>query len=203
MAWISEMGQVVNLLLMVFGFLILSAGLAFAMRSASVYAALSAVLGGVLLGGILYADIGVETASLAVASFAIVCGLVYLLFFCVFALWRLRAERRKRRAEIAKCLPYTLPQRENTYVRERLHTALNTPQLDEGEQQIAVCLGYARELLGKVQASPLSIGERLQTEEMGKILTLYKGKEDWTAREVCALNELCAVLLKLSAKYTV
>ena len=55
MAWISEMGQVVNLLLMVFGFLILSAGLAFAMRSASVYAALSAVLGGVLLGGILYA----------------------------------------------------------------------------------------------------------------------------------------------------
>jgi hypothetical protein len=95
---------------------------------------------------------------------------------------------------------YTLPQRENTYVRTRLHTTLSVPK-EENAQENAVHLRYAMELLSKVKAAPLSVGERLQTEEMGKILNLYHGKEDWTVGELNGLNEMCAALLKLSAKY--
>ena len=58
-------------------------------------------------------------------------------------------------------------------------------------------------MLGKVKAAPLTIAERLQTDEMMKVFTLYQGKEEWSVEEVRSLNELCAQLLKLSAKYAV
>ncbi|MBE7080213.1 MAG: hypothetical protein E7371_03140 [Clostridiales bacterium] len=203
MTWINEMGTSSTLLALVCGALIFSAILAFVMRSASVYAALSAALGGVLFGGVLHSESGLETACLAVAVFAVFSGVAYLFFFCVFTLCRLRLERKKRRAELANRARYTLPQRENTYVRDRLNTALQSPCADESCGQRTIRLGHARELLVKVQSAPLTVGERLQTEEIGRMLTLYKGKENWTAREICALNDTCAFLLKLSAKYAV
>jgi hypothetical protein len=203
MAWMDEMGQVSVWLALVCGALILSAVLAFVMRSASVYTALSAALGGTLFGGVLHSEAGLETACLAVAVFAVFSGVAYLFFFCVFTLRRLRVERKKRRAELANRARYTLPQRENTYVRDRLNTALQSPCEEEACGEREIRLGHARELLGKVQSAPLTVGERLQTEEIGRILTLYHGKENWTARELCALNDTCAFLLKLSAKYAV
>ena len=63
--------------------------------------------------------------------------------------------------------------------------------------------GYARALLGKLRGAPLSVAERLQAEEMSKVIALYRGKENWTVEEVRGLNDLCAALLKLSAKYAV
>jgi hypothetical protein len=82
-----------------------------------------------------------------------------------------------------------------------LTTALQPPE--DGQETMTVRLGYARELLGKVQSAPLSVAERLHTEEIGKMLSLYKGKNVWTAGEINGLNEVCATLLKLSAKYAV
>ena len=172
MVKMDEMGQVPVLLLVVCGALILSAVLAFVMRSTSVYAALSAVLGGVLLGGILHAKANLETACIAVAVFAVFSGITYLFFFCIFTLRRLRLDRKKRRAEMAKRAQYTLPQRENTYVRDRLNTALQPPCLDEDCGQRTIRLGHARALLVKVQSAPLTVSERLQTEEIGRMLTL-------------------------------
>lgn len=202
MQWMDEIQRVSTLLFMIGGLLCGAAILAFIMRSPSVYAALSAVLGGALVGGLLQAKVGMEAVCVSLSAFAVCGGVIYLFFFCAFALRRLRVEWKKQRAEMAKRVQYTLPQRENTYVRQRLDVALNGPQ-DEETWQGTVPLGYARELLGKVQAAPLSVGERLQTEELGKVLTLYKGKENWTASELSGLNDVCAFLLKLSAKYTV
>lgn len=203
MQYINELQQVSMLLLVIGGLLFIAAIISLIMRSPSVYAALSAILGGVLFGGLLYEKVQLITVCAAVSVFAIFCGTTYLLFFCLLALQRMRAERKRRRAEIARRLQYTLPDRENTYVRTRLNTALTACQDEETVQALSVKLGYARELLGKVQASPLSVGERLQTEEMGKLLTLYKGKDSWTVKEMNGLNEICAFLLKLSAKYSV
>jgi hypothetical protein len=98
---------------------------------------------------------------------------------------------------------YTLPQRENGYIRERLNTALHISEGQDCAKQARVRLGYARILLGKVKAAPLSVAERLQTEEMDKAFALYRGKTLWTAEELRGLNDLCSVLLKLSAKYAV
>ena len=49
----------------------------------------------------------------------------------------------------------------------------------------------------------MTVAERLQIEEMEKILALYYDKKEWTAEELRSVNELCSSLLKISAKYAV
>ena len=134
---------------------------------------------------------------------------LFLVFYAVACAIRTVLARRKRkrterieRAEMERRLQYALPQRENAYIRARLQTSLRVEGAEES-RQAHVRLGYARALLGKVRGAPLTVAERLQTEEMGKELALYRGKEIWTAEELRGLNDLCAVLLKLSAKYAV
>ena len=143
---------------------------------------------------------------------AVVLTWVSILLTVYFALTLIRRTiargKRKRkerlaRAEIARRMEYTLPQSENEYVRMRLQSALRVEKTDEEGRWARVRLGYARVLLGKVKGAPLSVAERLQAEEMGKTLALYRGKEIWTAEELRGLNEVCATLLKLSAKYAV
>ena len=121
-----------------------------------------------------------------------------------FAYGKRKRRERARRTAQEKRMQYTLPQSENEYVRMRLQSALRVGQTDEEEEKWArVRLGYARVLLSKVKGAPLTVAERLQIEEMGKVFTLYRGKEAWTVEELRGLNDLCAALLKLSAKYAV
>ncbi len=202
MCWLEELQPIFDVVIMVAVVLFFAAVLAFALKSVSVYTAISVVVGGVFGLFISLEEISRAAAHIAASVLAIFAGATYLLLFCVITSRRLRLERKKRRAELARQVQYTLPQKENTYVRARLNTTLSAPK-EERCVDSSVRLGYARELLAKVKASPLSVGERLQTEEMAKILTLYKGKEDWTVGELNGLNELCAFLLKLSAKYGV
>ena len=125
------------------------------------------------------------------------------IFRIVIARGKKKRKERLKRAEIVRRMQYTLPQSENEYVRMRLQSALRVEKTDEEGRWARVRLGYARVLLGKVKGAPLSVAERLQAEEMGKTLALYRGKELWTAEELRGLNEVCAALLKLSAKYAV
>ena len=119
-------------------------------------------------------------------------------------------ERKRRRAEIERRLCYTLPDRENGYVRERLNVALKIPETELGEDvggsfdgKEFVKLEHARLLLNKIKEAPLSQAERLQTEEIGKTFSLYVHKEKWSPADLRAVNEICGILLKLSAKYAV
>ncbi|MBR2320926.1 MAG: hypothetical protein IKA57_02180 [Clostridia bacterium] len=125
------------------------------------------------------------------------------LLFALLSAYRRKGEEKRRRAEVERRLQYTLPQKDNEYIRERLQNGLKVEEMDVEMKKIHVRLGYARVLLGKVKAAPLTIAERLQTDEMMKVFTLYQGKEEWSVEEVRSLNELCAQLLKLSAKYAV
>ena len=131
---------------------------------------------------------------------------VYMLVCIIRTVLITRKRKRKERLErmaLERRMQYTLPQSENEYVRMRLQSALRVGMADEEGRWARVRLGYARILLGKVKDAPLTVAERLQTEEMGKAFALYRGKEVWTAEELRGLNEVCAALLKLSAKYAV
>ena len=204
MLWMEKIQPIAPLLWTAFAALFAVAILSLWLRSLSVYLAFTSILGGLFGIFTLYFGAIREVVWLAVSVLAVFGGMVYMLLFCTLALRRSTLQRRQRRAEIARRVQYTLPQRENTYIRTRLNTALHFSDTGEEEKiQTAVRLGYARILLTKVQAAPLTVADRVQVEEMGKIFTLYKGKEEWTVKEVNGVNNLCASLLKLSAKYVV
>ena len=192
------------------GCLILAAIAAFVFGNASIYTAFAVIFGGG--AGIVAACIDVEkTAGLvSLSALLIVGGAFYLLLFCLLSLRRMIRERKRRRMEIRRRLQYTLPDRENSYVRTRLNTTLQVPKIGvNADMDIAkldkntVKLGYARQLLGKVREAPLSPAERLQAEEMEKAFALYFHKDGWTKEELQTINEICASILKLSAKYAV
>ena len=202
MDWMKELQPILDIMIAVGVVLLVAAILAVVLKSLSIYVAFSLALGGVLWLALSLEKVSRSAAHIATSVLLIFGGVTYLLLFCIILSCRVRLERKQRRRELARRVQYTLPQKENTYVRTRLNTALSMPQ-EENLAYAAVRLGYVRELLVKVKATPLSVGERLQVEEMGKILSLYKGKEDWTIHELNRLNDMCASLLKLSAKYGV
>lgn len=183
--------------------LLLAAVVAYCLQETGVYAAIAVATVGAF--GIAVPFFGVQktAAWVSLSLLLVFAGGIYLLLFGVISLRKAIAERKKNRAEIARRVQYTLPQRENGYVRERLNTALHISDGHDCAKQAHVRLGYARVLLGKVKAAPLTVAERLQTEEMDKTFALYRGKSLWTAEELRSLNDLCAALLKLSAKYAV
>ena len=151
-----------------------------------------------------------EISERKVPLAAVLTG-VSLFILLYAAVWSVRvvrmAKKRKRRekmrrAEKERRLEYTLPQKGNGYIRERLQSSLQV-ELGKESKQARVRLGYACALLGKLQGAPLTIAERLQAADMAETFALCRGKEVWTAEELRRLNDLCGALLKLSAKYAV
>lgn len=130
-------------------------------------------------------------------------------YFLTLFIWlcRKRIQRRKaRRAEIARRLQVTLPDRENSYVRARLNTVLQVPQERDYKKSAdgaPARLSYARKLLARVREEELSTAERLQAEDIGKIFALYLQKPRWSSEDLRTVNDTFSVLLKLSAKYAV
>lgn len=111
-----------------------------------------------------------------------------------------RAKKGQKREN--RQVEFTLPEERNTYVRARLHTALNTERAD-GEESRAVELAYARELLCRLKNAPLATAERLEIDELGRALAVYGEKKTWSAYDLRAVNDCLGRLLRLSAKYTV
>ncbi len=128
-------------------------------------------------------------------------GFAYLLLSGLLGIKRRVAERRAKRAELKRRLQFTLPDRENAFVRARLNTVLK-PEEEVGDEP-PLKLAYASALLKKLKEAPLSPAERLQASEMENAFSLYVQKEGWTAGDLRAVNDLCAALIKLSAKHAV
>lgn len=119
-----------------------------------------------------------------------VCGL--------FALGKKIRARKRTRFEKERALQYTLPDRENEFVRARLQTVLCKEEETACE---GVNLAYARELLAKLASAPVVTAERLELAEIGALFSLCVRKETLTASEVRMLGDAFGRLLKLSAKY--
>ena len=174
-------------------------------KSAGLYAALCLALTG---GGSVF----LLTRGVAWKGFflmlAIVCGLMGSGYAIVYVSVEIReriAERKARREEKKRRVQFTLPDRENQYLRDRLQTALHT----EGEEAVletrgsVARMGYARKLLAQVKESPLTPVERIDVEEFAKLLAAYDRKGKWSASDVKTVSEIFSRLLKLAAKYEI
>lgn len=193
-----------------FGFMLIATCVAYALKTTSIYSACSAVSDGAVLLWSIFSGAHKQAKLTLIAAILIFEGILYLLLFSALRVQSIVIERKRRRREIERRLCYSLPNRDNSYVRTRLNTTLQVEQNSmnadmggvEGLKK-PIKLEYARQLLKRVKASPITKAELLQLEEMEKAFALYMYKEHWTAGDLRAINELCAALLKLSAKYSV
>ena len=186
--------------------LLVSAILAWGVGDSGVYVALTAIVCGIL--GVLCSVW--QVGGIAGAKWLLIWGgSLYLCLLGVLCIKRKKMERRRFRAEEGRRLQYTLPERENEFIRIRLNTVLKEPKkelnayLGGGNLENPIQLRHAFELLNKVKSASLTTAERLQLDEMDKVFSMYVRKENWTSEDLRAVNELFALLLKLSAKYAV
>ena len=132
-------------------------------------------------------------------------GISYpLLSWCIYV--RKRAEnRRLDLAEKERKLQFTLPEKDNEYIRSRLNTVLKADQIKKGSETDAkdFRFAYIKKLDKALKEKRLSPADRLKTEEYEGIIVVYEKKESWSCDEVETLGEVLSAVLKLSAKYVV
>ncbi len=123
----------------------------------------------------------------------------------IFSLFSLLSRRRKRRKNANREVKFTLPDRENTFVRARLSTVLNREfcQAQRQEEKLAIEFSQALKMLDKISIAPLSAAEKIEVGQMQGDLRAFEEKQTFSAKEVSSINEKFARLLKLSAKYGV
>lgn len=140
-------------------------------------------------------------------------ALLFFLLSCLLGatiFWLVRGtivffKRRKRKFVPERQVEFMLPDKENTYVRSRLATVLNTEQQSETEkeEELPLTFAHAKTLLHKLWFAPLSQAERLEMQELENYLEKYGARKRFNAKDVCILNDVFARLLKLSAKHGV
>lgn len=190
--------------------LIVGGVLSWAFRDTGIFTAIATALTGGFTLFILFGRTEARASLAALALLLVFIGTAYIALFWVIWVQRRVTERKRARAESARRLCYTLPDRENSYIRMRLNTTLqvNENELNadtDGSEDLkkSIKLAYARQLLSKLKETELTCAERLQVEETERAFSLYLAKERWNAKDLRAVNDLCASLLKLSAKYAV
>lgn len=155
------------------------------------------------------AEKSIEFLLVVAVGFSFIGAGFYALMTCGL-IWRAHIlRRRKRRAEILRKVQYTLPEKDNTYIRERLNTALHTNvpagKTENASQEIGskenLQTSYARKLLEKLQEAPLTKAERLEMQEVSRLFSAYLRKSCWTVEDVRLINDMFSYLLKISAKY--
>ncbi|MBR4943589.1 MAG: hypothetical protein IKZ28_06110 [Clostridia bacterium] len=212
--WLTELYEGESTLMVVGALatcsLVLAACVSWIMKDTAVYGSLSCIFGGTLGFIVVYGECSLLAGVVTLCFLLAFGGMVYLVLGGLLFARKRILERKRLRAEIARRVQFTLPERENVYVRTRLNTTLkmeengmNAEGEKENTQKRSAKLAYARTLLNKLKESPLTMAERLQTAEMEKIIAVYYDKGRWSAEELRSVNELCAALLKLSAKYAV
>ena len=214
-AW--QTNRTLALVFLIATWVLLSAALfALIFRSESVYLALAAVVGGGAYIAATALNLPETDKGIVMAALFMAGGGIYLVLFAFLSIKRSLARRRELRRPMRKEIQYTLPSHENTYVKTRLNTALQTQgntslNTDTGggdaqEKQsvsMPMPLGYARKLLAKLKEAPLTKAERLETEDVARTFAVYAEKQTRTVGDTRSINELCSWLLKLCAKYSV
>ena len=140
-----------------------------------------------------------------------------LLCFCLFFVGLLcffyaRSQRKRRLERFEKRrreFTYTLPDRENAFVRDRLKGELRSAE-ETKKTNVAVPLksldlrlDYTRKTISKLKAENLSPADRLEVNRISKTVTFYALKNALDPTETRCLNDCFGRLLKLCAKYFV
>ena len=176
------------------------------MQTIGVYFGVTTVFLGASWLAVLVQGVPLQDATACLAILAIFGGALYLLLFFTLTIIKKRKEKNAERQAYARRLQYTLPDRENSYVRTRLNTVLRVEEPPETRATIAqkyFRLEHARNLLRAVQEKPLSAVERLETDELSALFSLYAKKEKINSDDLQMLNDAFSRVLKLSAKHDV
>ncbi len=189
-------------------FLILCTAISILLHSVRVSGALNCLA---LIGGYLTAFFCRLPLRVFNPYFAVLIAFACLSYLFVLVCTNVRAILKKRKIQRQKTerkLQFTLPDKENAFVRARLNTVLSvadeTDDEWQGEEEKEhFTLSHARQLLIKLKEKKLSLADGLEVEEIAQMLKLYLKKETLTIGDIRAVNDTFACLLKLSAKYAV
>ena len=181
------------------------AGVGIYVKSAGLYGALCLA---VASGGSIFLLVRGVDGKLFSLMLAIVCGcmgLGYAFVYITVECMERIAVRRAQRAEIRRRVQFTLPDRENSYLRDRLQTALNTEKEESvlEKRESFARMEYARKMLAQIQEASLTPVERMDVEEFARLLAAYDKKGKWSASDVKAISEIFSRMLKLAAKYEI
>jgi hypothetical protein len=182
---------------------VLSAVVGYFIKSTGFYAALCLLFS--CAGVVFFLLCGVERERLSflLAVEGAGIGIGYATIYTLLEVGKRIASRRERRAEIRRRVQFTLPDRDNEYLKGRLQTALRVEKGDfiEEKGEVRARMGYAKRMLAQIKEASLTPIERIDVEEMARLMAAYEQKEKWSATDVKTMSELFSRLLKLSAKY--
>ena len=186
------------LLLVCAAFLVMKTG-----RS-GIYLAFSAMAGGGFALFVRHSRTSLVLGVEALACLCVVGGVVYLLAVCGVSVRERRWARRAKRAQDGCRLQCDLPKGKNSFVQARIKDIVQAEQGTDGLPRIErIDVGYARSLLAQLNEKPLSVGEKLEVENMQRLLGAYLRKPCWSVDDVRVVNDLLSALMKLCAKYSV
>lgn len=169
------------------------------------FSSLAIFLGGALL---LFTAYGkpLERAFPLFALLSVTVGVAYLIYMLCARLTELKKRKKDARERQAREMRYTLPQKDNTFIRERLNNAFteeNEQATDLQGEEIKLRFTYAKGLLEKLRLQSLSVTERLETDELANVFAVYMKKETYVGEDVRLISEAFSRVLKLAAKYGV
>ena len=125
------------------------------------------------------------------------------------ALATYKRKKYERFKATAKSFSYTLPDRENSFVRDRLRGPL-VPEEESKKQTTTVLmkdldlrLDYTKKTVAKLKSLELTPADRLEVNRISKTVAFYALKNALSPSETRALNDCFARLLKLTTKYAV
>ena len=135
--------------------------------------------------------------------------LILSLILVVVWLKKRRNYRRESYQTADRELKFTLPDKENSFVRDRLKGDLKSE--DERKKQetftplkdMDIRLDYTRKTITKLKASQLTPADRLEVNRISKTVTFFALKNALSPSETRSLNDCFSRLLKLCAKYAV
>lgn len=151
---------------------------------------------------------------LSYSQLAVICsillGLSLISYVALGVIWTKNKKRAKakRWKDTEKEYRFTLPQQDNTFIRERLNGALKQDEKTRPQDAVLLKdmdlrLDYTRKTIAKLKASALSPADRLEVNRISKTVTFFALKNALSPVETRSLNDCFARLLKLSAKYAV
>ncbi len=182
--------------------IVLSGAVGYLCNSERWYFALAfSLLGGACLFALFDGAKG-ETVGLLLAFLGGATAVCYAPLSLALFLRRAGKRKREERVQAKRRLQFTLPDKDNTFLRDRLRTSLREETSTE-EEGLRARLGYAKGMLIRLKEKNLSPMERLDLEETATLLSLLSKKGKWTAEEQKGINETLARLLKLAAKYEI
>ena len=183
--------------------------IAFRAERETVFAALALFTGGLCFLPALISSRFSDADTMVYGLLLLVIGsFFYLLLLAFLKIKETRRARREKRARESRQAMFTLPDKENSFVRDRLNTSLHVEEeVPDGTQreydmdESKLRLNHVRDMLAKLKAAPLAPGDRLESEEISRLITLYATKNRLTAKEIRDLNDCLSAILKMTAKY--